>query len=197
MSHPTDTDTSRELKRAGKLFAALAAGFLVVSGTSIALAARRTTTAEEAIGVVAGVPAAEIVTSTTTADSTTTTVSESTDPEAIQIKLGEFFFAPGSLSVPVGTPVIFSVTNPGVIDHELVIGDAHVQDEAEEAMRSASGHAAHGATGHHADDVPSIYLRPGESGEITVTFSKKGELLIGCHVPGHWTAGMRGTLRVA
>src|SRR5688572_13244064 len=140
MSHPTDTDTNRELRSAGKLFAALAAGFLVVSATSIALAARTTTTGEEAAGVVAGVPAAEVVTtSTTSADSTTTTESESTDPEAIQIKMGEFFFAPGALSVPVATPVTFSVTNPGIIDHELVIGDAHVQDEAEEAMRSASG----------------------------------------------------------
>jgi uncharacterized cupredoxin-like copper-binding protein len=60
-------------------------------------------------------------------------------------------------------------------------------------MRSASGHTGHGAAGHHGDAVPSIYLRPGGSSELTVTFSKKGEVQIGCDVPGHWAAGMRGT----
>lgn len=196
MSHPTDADARRELRSAAKLFAALAAIFLVVSGTSIALAARTTDTADEALAVVAG-PGSEVAaTPASTSSSTTITAPQPFDPGAFQVKMGEFFFTPGALSVPAGTPVTFRVTNPGVIDHELVIGDAHVQEEAEEAMRAGSGHAAHGAAGHHGDDVSSIYLRPGESGEITATFTKKGELLIGCHIPGHWAAGMRGTLRV-
>jgi uncharacterized cupredoxin-like copper-binding protein len=194
MSQPTDADANRELRSAGKLFAALAVGFLAVSGTSIALAAGATKTATEAIGVVAGVPAAEVV--TTSSSTTTTTAPRAADPDAVQIKMGEFSFAPGSVSVPVGMPVTFFVTNVGVVDHELVIGDSHAQDEAEAAMGSGGGHAAHGASGHHGDDVPSIYLRPGESGKLTATFAKNGELLIGCHVPGHWVAGMRGTLRI-
>lgn len=189
MSQPTDEQARRELKSTGKLFAALAAAFLTVTATSIAAAARTTSVTEEAVAQGPALPAPESTTTSTTAP-------KPSDPDAIEIKMGEFFFAPRGLSVPVGVPVTFRVANPGVIDHELVIGDAHAQDEAEEAMRSMSGHTGHGTTGHHGDAVPSVYLRPGESSELTVTFSKKGELLIGCHVPGHWAAGMRGTLAV-
>ena len=188
MPQPTDAEASRELKNAARLFAALAAGFLAVTGVSVSVAARAPTMAQEAMGATlfrnvdpVPIPGA---------------VPDTSDPDVIEIEMGEFFFAPGEVSVPVGVPVTFSVVNPGVVDHELVIGDGTAQDEAEAAMRSGSGHAAHGAAGHHGEDVPSIYLRPGESGELTVTFSKKGDLLIGCHVPGHWAAGMRGTLQV-
>ena len=193
MSQPTDEQARRELRSTGKLFAALAAAFLAVTATSIAAAARTTSVTEEAV---AHRPDGQAVEATTTSTTTSTTAPKPSAPDAIEVKMGEFFFAPRGLSVPVGVPVTFLVTNPGVIDHELVIGDAHAQDEAEAAMRSMSGHAGHGTSGHHGDAVPSIYLRPGESGELTVTFSKKGELLIGCHVPGHWVAGMRGTLSV-
>ena len=189
MSQPTDEQACRELKTTGKLFAALAAAFLTVTVTSIAAAARTTSVTEEAVAQGPAVQALEVTTTSTTAP-------KPSDPDAIEVKMGEFFFAPRGLSVPVGVPVTFLVTNPGVIDHELVIGDAHAQDEAEAAMRSTSGHAGHSTTNHHGDAVPSIYLRPGESGKLTVTLSKKGELLIGCHVPGHWAAGMKGTLTV-
>lgn len=189
MSQPTDEQARSELRSAGRLFAALAAAFVAVTATSIAAAARTTTVTEEAVGQGPAVQPVEVTTTSTTAP-------KPSHPDAIEVKMGEFFFAPRGLSVPVGVPVTLLVTNPGVVDHELVIGDAHAQDEAEEAMRSASGHTGHGANGHHGDAVPSIYLRPGESGELTVTFSRKGELLIGCHIPGHWAAGMQGTLAV-
>lgn len=189
MSQPTDEQARRELMTTTGLFAALAAAFLTVTATSIAVAARTTSVTEEAA---AQGPALQALGVTTTS----TTAPKPPDPNAIEVKMGEFFFSPGGLSVLVGVPVTFLVTNPGVVDHELVIGDAHAQDEAEAAMRSASGHTGHNTTGHHGDAVPSVYLRPGESGELTVTFFKKGELLIGCHVPGHWAAGMRGTLAV-
>jgi uncharacterized cupredoxin-like copper-binding protein len=192
MSHPTDPhETRRELRSAGWLFAALAAVFVAVTGTTIAVASARIPDGTEA--AMAAAPAAEPAERATTP---TTAAAEPSDPNAIRVRLGEFFFAPKKLSVPAGKPVTFFVTNPGVVDHELVIGDAHAQDEAEAAMRSGAGHTAHGNAGHHADEVPAIYLRPGESGELTVTLPENGELLIGCHVPGHWAAGMRGTLEI-
>ncbi|MEA2026476.1 MAG: plastocyanin/azurin family copper-binding protein [Chloroflexota bacterium] len=39
-------------------------------------------------------------------------------------------------------------------------------------------------------------LEPGVSVEVVATFDEAGEMLIGCHVPGHWEAGMRGTITV-
>lgn len=36
--------------------------------------------------------------------------------------------------------------------------------------------------------------QPGETQEVTVTFDRAGTILYGCHVPGHYAAGMVGTL---
>ena len=34
-------------------------------------------------------------------------------------------------------------------------------------------------------------------GSVTVTFDEAGEMMIGCHLPGHWDAGMSATFVVA
>jgi uncharacterized cupredoxin-like copper-binding protein len=199
MTVPTDPDSTsrRELRAAARLFGGLAAAFVVATGTAIVVASSRTPSTAEA--AMAGAVRVGAPTANTTAPTTTTTPAtvpaEPSPPGTITVRLGEFLFAPQTLSVPAGRPVTFFVTNSGVVDHELVIGDAHVQDEAEAAMRSG-GHGGHGNAGHHSGEIPSIYLQPGQSGELTVTFPEASELLIGCHVPGHWAAGMRGALRV-
>jgi uncharacterized cupredoxin-like copper-binding protein len=41
-----------------------------------------------------------------------------------------------------------------------------------------------------------VTLEPGETAEVIATFDEAGDLMIGCHVPGHWEAGMRGTVVV-
>lgn len=56
---------------------------------------------------------------------------------------------------------------------------------------------ASAASHSHGDEVPSLYLEAGGRGILEVTFDEPTELLIGCHVPGHWAAGMRGTLSVS
>ena len=40
---------------------------------------------------------------------------------------------------------------------------------------------------------PSTSLKPGEADEILMTFDGawSAGTIIGCHVPGHWAAGMR------
>lgn len=43
----------------------------------------------------------------------------------------------------------------------------------------------------------TVEVRPGETGELTVTFDKPGDVVIGCHQPGHYEAGMRATVAVS
>ncbi len=45
--------------------------------------------------------------------------------------------------------------------------------------------------GVYAVDVP-----PGQTVTLVYTFDQPGTLLYGCHVPGHYAAGMRGTITV-
>jgi P-type Cu+ transporter len=97
-------------------------------------------------------------------------------------------FIPGEIRVQQGETIAFVVTNTGVVPHEFVIGDAHEQEHHAEDM-------AAGKT-HDDGDGNAMELAPGETRTLLYTFDKPGELLIGCHLPGHYDAGMRGTIVV-
>jgi uncharacterized cupredoxin-like copper-binding protein len=45
-------------------------------------------------------------------------------------------------------------------------------------------------------DENAVAVGPGETAELTYTFHEAGELIMGCHVAGHYLAGMRGTIIV-
>ena len=95
---------------------------------------------------------------------------------------------PASMQVAVGVPVTFVVTNAGVLPHEFVVGDEAVQQEHETTMQGM------GSMTH--DEPNAIGLEPGETKELTMTFSELGETLAGCHIPGHYPAGMWATITV-
>ena len=99
----------------------------------------------------------------------------------------EFRFDPAEVEVASGETVTFQVTNVGVITHEFVLGDEAVQEEHEREM----------AEGMEMGDEPNaISIDAGATGELTWTFTEPGELIFGCHEPGHYDAGMVGVLIV-
>lgn len=93
---------------------------------------------------------------------------------------------PASMSVKVGEPVTFVVTNTDKTEHEFVLGD-----EAEQMAHEASmgGMAM-------SDSATAISLKPGETKSLTYTFPKVGAFLAGCHVAGHYTGGMTAAITV-
>ncbi|HEV2756856.1 MAG TPA: plastocyanin/azurin family copper-binding protein [Actinomycetota bacterium] len=97
-------------------------------------------------------------------------------------------FDPGEVSVSEGETVVFVVTNTGELPHELTIGDDAEQERHDEEM------AEPGTTGH--DHPSSVWLEPGETKEVAWQFGDAGSFLYGCHVPGHYQAGMVGTITV-
>lgn len=96
-------------------------------------------------------------------------------------------FEPATFEAAVGETVIFEVTNTGQIVHEFYVGTPEEQTSHEEEMKS--GHSTH-------DHENSLSVDPGQTKTLQLTFAKPGSLEVGCHVPGHWDAGMRGTLTV-
>lgn len=108
----------------------------------------------------------------------------------VEVEMNEFAYEPSELTVPAGETVRFVFTNTGDIEHEAMIGTPHEQEEFE-----SDGHGGHGES-HHGE-VAAITLAPGETGELQVTFDEPAELLLGCHLPGHWDAGMKATLTVS
>ena len=99
-------------------------------------------------------------------------------------------FAPASVAVHVGETVAFKVTNASSFAHELVIGDEAVQTAHEQEMASGTGMAM------GSDAMNSVQVPAGQTATLVYTFTKPGTLSYGCHVSGHYAAGMRGTITV-
>ena len=93
-------------------------------------------------------------------------------------------FSLAALDVDPGETVRFVVSNTDPIDHEFIIGDEAVQ-------------IAHelGTEAYHPPRPGEITIPAGETVETTYTFGSK-DLLFGCHLPGHYTYGMRGSISV-
>ena len=87
---------------------------------------------------------------------------------------------PAELTVRVGVPVTFQITNTGKIEHEFYIGS-----EAEQ-----TAHDAEMLAGPMHEHLNGVSLAAGQTRELTYTFQRAGEVLAGCHVPGHYAAGM-------
>ncbi len=85
----------------------------------------------------------------------------------IAVVAKEWSFTLSKRTVPVGTTVVFKVTNKGKIGHNFAIGGKKTK-----------------------------LLNPGQSTTLTVKFAKKGKVAYLCTVPGHANLGMKGTFGV-
>lgn len=109
-------------------------------------------------------------------------------------------FTPSNIVVQAGETVRFVVHNAGLVTHEMVLGtQAEVQAHAA-LMRQAAehgGHDGHGADHAHVAGTGAMVSVPaGATREWVVQFAQPATLQIACLVPGHYEAGMRGTLQV-
>ena len=98
-------------------------------------------------------------------------------------------FTPANWQATSGETVRIQLVNAGKVRHEFIIGtEAELQAHAEEMKKPNAGHH------HHASNAVS--LAAGAKGELVWTFTDAGVLHIACFEPGHYDAGMRGTISV-
>ena len=104
----------------------------------------------------------------------------------IELTVHHSRFSVDELRVRPGETVRFVLRNTDPIPHELIVGDQSVQDVHEA-----------GSEAHHGDRPGEVSVAPGATAVTTYRFgAASGRLLFGCHLPGHWAYGMRGTIRV-
>lgn len=103
----------------------------------------------------------------------------------VDMDMVDVAFEPAQVAVSVGSRVKFVFHNRGKVQHEAALGDEAFQTEHETQMRQMSGM-------HHGGDA--ITVEPGRTGELVRSFASAGRLLIGCHEPGHYAAGMKVVL---
>ncbi|QJW84488.1 cupredoxin family protein [Ramlibacter terrae] len=97
-------------------------------------------------------------------------------------------FDPATINVRKGETVRFVVANRGAVLHEMVLGTAQALKEHAEMMKKHPGME---------HDEPSMaHVKPGATGDIVWQFTQSGEFQFACLVPGHFEAGMVGTLVV-
>jgi uncharacterized cupredoxin-like copper-binding protein len=116
-----------------------------------------------------------------------------------------FRYQPASIMVRAGRRVTFAVHNAGKLPHEFILGDRATQLDHERQMQADPSVTGDTHTHAHMHDMaamaaasPSgaLTVPPGETRRLTWTFDKPGIVLYGCHVLGHWAAGMKGTIVV-
>lgn len=94
---------------------------------------------------------------------------------------------PGEMTVKVGVPVRFEVTNAGALDHEFFVGGKRAQQRHAREM-------AEGGMDH--DEENGVLVPPGETMKLEMTFDKAGRTLAGCHVDGHYAGGMKADITI-
>ena len=110
----------------------------------------------------------------------------------VEVEMRDIAYSVTSVDVRVGETVRFTFKNAGQVEHDAFIGDQAAQDAHEKQMRDG-----HGDHGDHGKDAKAVSVKPGKSASLTHTFDRAGQVIIGCHEPGHYVGGMRITVNVA
>ena len=146
------------------------------------------------------------------------------DTVRIEVTLKEFAFVPDTIRVPAGQPVTLVIKNVGLIPHEFMAGrnaedgdfeedllaDLHVNMVmGEMAMEEGGGHGHAAAGGHeeeaeeqgeHGGDAHGTMVTADAGKTVYMSFTlpetRRGVWGMGCFLPGHYQAGMSGTLIV-
>ncbi|MEZ4595824.1 MAG: multicopper oxidase domain-containing protein [Chloroflexota bacterium] len=89
---------------------------------------------------------------------------------------------PAKITVKAGTPVRFVITNDGALEHDFFIGS----DREQRQRRSGE------------EPGPDRYVAvpPGETKTLLYVFPSPGKTIVGCVVPGHYSAGMKANVTI-
>lgn len=109
---------------------------------------------------------------------------------SIEVRMSDTMrFMPDRIEVRQGETIRFVHKNDGKVMHEFVLGTKKELDEHAALMRKFP-EMEH-------DEPYMAHVGPGKTGEIVWTFNRPGEFFFGCLIPGHYEAGMIGTVKVA
>ena len=139
------------------------------------------------------------------------------DTQRIEVTLDEFSISPNPLRIPAGQPVTLVVRNVGKIPHEFMAGREAKDNDFEHDLfaglhvnirSGANSEAApndqmdaESEAGHHGGDHEHGTMVEPEPGQtvymdFTLPETKRGEWSTACFLPGHYPAGMHGTVIV-
>ena len=98
-------------------------------------------------------------------------------------------FVPQSIDVKAGETIKFELQNDGAIKHEMVIGKTEYLLEHSEMMKKFPG--------MEHEEPNMLLLEPSTKGDLIWKFTEAGIVDFACLQPGHYDAGMKGSVSVA
>jgi uncharacterized cupredoxin-like copper-binding protein len=135
-------------------------------------------------------------------DETTTAATEAEETAAgtgatggktVEIKMGDYFFAPKDASAQAG-PTVIEAPNEGSVEHELVVfktsmdpaklpteANGDVDEETMDKIAESAG------------EIADVEAGDTKSGNFELT---PGKYVTFCNLPGHYAQGMYGTITV-
>jgi uncharacterized cupredoxin-like copper-binding protein len=132
-------------------------------------------------------------------DNTTTTTTETKAASSggkgatLEIKMGDYYFAPKNATAKAG-PTTIEAPNEGTVEHELVLfktnmNPAKLPTEADGSVDEEKLDEVAEEAGEIAD------VEPGETKSEKFDLTP-GKYVMFCNLPGHYAQGMYGTLTV-
>ncbi len=127
--------------------------------------------------------------------------------QVVELQMKEFAFVPATVTLRAGVPVELRLVNRGVVEHEFMVYDPghmrmagmdpdvmHRELEARSYFRGLDVRVEGKAkkVERMGKDLAMITLAPGERVVLRFMPKKKGTFEVGCHIPGHYEAGMKG-----
>lgn len=100
----------------------------------------------------------------------------------------KMLFEPAQLTVRRGEQIRFVLENDGIENHEFVLATVAENRKHGELMKK------HPDMEH--DDPNARKVTPFNKGEMLWRFTKRGSFEFACLIPGHYEAGMHGTITV-
>jgi uncharacterized cupredoxin-like copper-binding protein len=136
-------------------------------------------------------------------DGTTTTTENESEAAAagdggggatLEIKMGDFFFAPSNATAKAGETTI-EAPNEGSVEHELVLFKTNM-DPAKLPTEASGGvdEEKMDEVAEEGGEVPDVEAGETKSGKFKLT---PGKYVMFCNLPGHYAQGMYGTLTVS
>ena len=110
--------------------------------------------------------------------------------QVVTVIAEEFKFIPSELNISSGMTK-FVLVNNGVGEHEFVVYEASKQDILEKAELAEDEETIEENILFEIEEVHA-----GETGESEVMDLNEGSYVIGCLLPGHFDAGMKGILEI-
>ncbi len=126
--------------------------------------------------------------------------------QRVTVTMTEMRFAPAKVTLKAGTTVEIKLVNKGKVKHEFMVyttpkaglAGEELEEWAEDNsyFKGLAVKVEGGGIEVAGRDIFEIELAAGKSVEVKFTPKKTGTFEIGCHVEGHYEAGMKGSLTV-